>query len=80
MDGTFYTDHEKNIVEEAKTVINSVIPTKIKYFCVASGRSAADTFRAIESLGVKNHKNMFIIGVNGAAVYDVEHYKEIYAT
>ena len=39
---------------------------------------AADTFRAIESLNVTNHKNMFIIGVNGAAVYDVEHYREIY--
>mgnify|MGYP004442891209 CR=1 FL=1 len=79
LDGTFYTDVEKNIVQEAKEVINSVVPKDIKYFCVCSGRSAADTFRAIESLGVKKHKNLFIIGVNGAAVYDVEHYKQIYA-
>ncbi|MCF0227515.1 MAG: HAD family hydrolase, partial [Malacoplasma sp.] len=80
LDGTLYTNNEKNIVKETIDVINKAVPDKIQYFCIASGRSAADTYRAIEQLGVKNDKNMFIVGVNGAAVYDVEHRREIYST
>lgn len=78
VDGTFVTNEDKKVCDEAKQLLIKHCGKEIPYFCLATGRNVATTYAILKSIGFPNHKNCYFIANNGGLIYDIASNRLVY--
>jgi hydroxymethylpyrimidine pyrophosphatase-like HAD family hydrolase len=71
LDGTLLHNGDKIILPNVVKSIQKVVDEKKLKFVICTGRSIDDILVVVKNLKIKNLNNVFIIGANGAFIYDV---------
>lgn len=78
LDGTLLDDYTKLVDQDTKITILKAIKKKNCKFTIATGRGLDDSLLVYKNLGLKNTKWLYVVGCNGAFIYDCDNKNYIY--